>query len=54
MITDLEDGDGAGVVVLRAVAVQPAQRLRLDVVLVGQLGDGVEQVVRGQEGVGHL
>ena len=40
--------------VLRAVAVRPADRLRLDVVLVRQLGDGVEHVVGRQERVGHL
>ena len=50
----LEDGDGACVVELRAVSVESAHRLRLDVVLVRQVGDGVKQVVRRQERVGDL
>ena len=50
----LEDGDGASVVELRAVSVESAHRLRLHVVLVRQVGDGVKQVVRRQECVGDL
>ena len=50
----LEDGDGTCVVELRAVSVESAHRLRLHVVLVRQVGDRVEQVVRRQERVGDL